>query len=93
MSLLKALKGDPFHQALGVAVGIIAALVFFGLSRVAFMFLGIAGIAVVLVPWSLFYITYLGLGLGLYRMGRIGLAVGHLIGWLIAVQVGLVNLF
>ncbi len=74
-------------------MGIAAALVFFGLSRVAFMFLGIAGIAAVLIPWSIFYITYLGLGLGLYKLGRVGLAVGHLIGWLIAVQIGLVNLF
>lgn len=93
MTLLAALKGDPFHNLLGVVVGILAALVFFGLSRVAFILLGVAGVAAVLIPWSIFYITYLGLGLGLYKLGRIGLVFGHLAGWLIALEIGLVNLF
>ena len=77
---------------LGLVVGILSALVFFGLSRVAFMFLGVAGVAAVLVPWSIFYITFLGLGLKLYRLGRLGLVFGHLIGWILALQTGLVNL-
>ncbi len=84
--------GDPRHTFLGVIVGIVAALIFFGLSRLAFNYYGIIGVASVLVPWSLFYISYIGLGMKLYRLGRLGLAFGHLIGWLMALQVGLVNL-
>ena len=84
--------GDPRHTILGVIVGIVAALIFFGLSRLAFNYLGIVGVAAVLVPWSLFYITYIGLGMKLYRLGRLGLVFGHLIGWIMALQIGLVNL-
>ncbi len=93
-SMLRAVLfgGDPRHIALGVIVGMVAALIFFGLSRLAFNYFGIVGVASVLVPWSLFYITYVGLGMKLYRLGRLGLVFGHLIGWLLALQVGLVNL-
>lgn len=89
---LRLFGGTPFHTVLGVPMGIIAALIFFGLSRLAFNYFGIIGVASVLVPWSLFYITYIGLGLKLYRFGRLGLAFGHLIGWILAVEVGLVHL-
>lgn len=91
--LLIAVRGDGVHNFLGIIVGIIASLIFFGLSKVAFMFLGIVGIAAVLVPWSIFYVTFVGLGFKLYQHGRIGLAFGHLAGWLIAIQIGLVSLF
>ncbi len=84
--------GDPRHTIMGVIVGIIAALIFFGLSRLAFNYFGIIGVASILIPWSLFYITYIGLGMKLYRNGRLGLVFGSLIGWLLAIQVGLVTL-